>query len=104
MHGLGGIDAIGDRHEKARGTDGILCVSTDDTEISNQLSGELGRSTTRVMGLVCEQKLHKCREIQDFLLSPCHAYARAREGQRSYRSNRRTRGGFPGWVVAPESG
>jgi hypothetical protein len=42
-HGLGGIDAIGDRHEKARGADGILCVSTDDTEISNQLSGELGR-------------------------------------------------------------
>ena len=42
-HGLGGIDAIGDRHEKARGADRILCVSTDDTEISNQLSGELGR-------------------------------------------------------------
>ncbi len=42
-HRLGGIDAIGDRHEKARGADRILCVSTDDTEISNQLSGELGR-------------------------------------------------------------
>src|SRR5215216_3482175 len=42
-HGLGWIDAFGDRHEKASGTDGILCVSTDDTEISNQLSGELGR-------------------------------------------------------------
>ena len=42
-HGLGGINTIGDRHEKARRADGILCVSTDDTEISNQLSGELGR-------------------------------------------------------------
>jgi hypothetical protein len=42
-HGLGGIDAIVDRHEKARGADDILCVSTDDTEISNQLSSELGR-------------------------------------------------------------
>ena len=31
-HGLGGIDAIGDRHEKARGG------STDDAEINNQPS------------------------------------------------------------------
>ena len=42
-HRLRGIDAIGDRHEKARGADRILCVSTDDTEISNQLSGEFDR-------------------------------------------------------------
>jgi hypothetical protein len=42
-HGLGRIDAIGDRYKKAGGADGILCVSTNDTEISHQLSGELGR-------------------------------------------------------------
>jgi hypothetical protein len=38
-----GSTPSGTGHEKERGTDGILCVSTDDTEISNQLSGELGR-------------------------------------------------------------
>jgi len=42
-HRLGGIDAIGGRHNKRRGADRILCVSTDDTEISNQLSGERGK-------------------------------------------------------------
>ena len=42
-HRLGGIDAIGDRHEKRRWEDRILCVSTDDTEIGNQLPGEFGR-------------------------------------------------------------
>ena len=44
-HRLGGIDAIGGRHNKRRGADRILCVSTDDTEISNQLSDELDRGT-----------------------------------------------------------
>src|SRR5215471_8340367 len=42
-HRLGGINAIGHRHEKARGADRILCVSADDAEISYQLSGELVR-------------------------------------------------------------
>src|SRR5881628_2295784 len=42
-HRLGGVDTIGDRHEKARGADRILCVSANDTEISNHMSGELGR-------------------------------------------------------------
>ena len=35
--------ASGTGTRKRAGADGILCVSTDATEISNQLSGELGR-------------------------------------------------------------
>ena len=40
-HRLDRIDTIGNRHEKPRRADGILCVSADDTEISYQLSREL---------------------------------------------------------------
>src|SRR6266568_9098619 len=38
-----GSTPSGTAYEKGRGADRILCVSTDDTEISNQLAGELGR-------------------------------------------------------------
>jgi hypothetical protein len=41
---FGRIDAIGDRHEEARWADRILCIATDDTQISDHLA--LERCTT----------------------------------------------------------